>query len=852
MTNKEERRTMREFFRRIYYLLNRSRLQRELRNDIEVHREMLGDNRKSFGNATLLQEESSNAWGWGWLDRSFQDIRFGLRMLRKSPAMSLTAIAVLALGIGVNVTAFNIVDVMFFKPLPVRDPQTIARFTTQFPRGSSTEVAYPAALFYGEHSSALTAMLAQTSSNVTFSQENNQNIHAGLVSANYFRELGTSAAYGRLFNAQNDVAPDAPPVVVLGYRFWQRQYGGDTAVIGSTIRLNSHPATVIGVLPFDFIGLDPEHGELDEVWLPIEKVQYFVNESTLLTSFDSSKSGVHMFGRVKPGITFKAAEASLQPLAEELARQHPADMQKDERLAAQPGGYAASLGPGDSEMLPIFGIFATLVLLVLAAACGNLGNLVLSRVISREREILIRLSLGAGRGRILRQLMTESLLLALLGAIAGLFLSALISRPLVIWLGGPGVLPMSPDWRTTAFAFAIGVLACLMFGLPSARQALRSSHRTSRVRTIFMTSQFAASCVLLILSGLLLRALHRAFTFDPGFDYVHTLTINPHLDAHAYTPEKAGAYLNEIRTRLSQVPGVQAVSVVNNPPLGNRQTSGPVRGPVNFRAFYFETSPGYLATLSIPLLTGRDFQEDDQDVAIVSQSFAQKLWPGKDPLTQEYPYAGRKMRVIGVTRNARTLALSNPNAAEMYVPLHQKNLVNGVLVVRTSSSPQQLSGVLADLARSADPLLSPDVLPLAPAFREKLGDTQRMAVIVSFMGSLALVLAVVGLYGVVSYNVVQRTREIGIRVALGATPGGLIRNLLNGWVRPLGIAIALGSLLAAGMSLVLQSELYGLSNFDPLSYLGAFLLLGITGSLAALLPARRALRVDPMVALRCE
>jgi ABC-type antimicrobial peptide transport system permease subunit len=188
----------------------------------------------------------------------------------------------------------------------------------------------------------------------------------------------------------------------------------------------------------------------------------------------------------------------------------------------------------------------------------------------------------------------------------------------------------------------------------------------------------------------------------------------------------------------------------------------------------------------------------------------------------------------------------------MYVPLHQKNLVNGVLVVRTSPSPQQLSGVLADLARSADPLLSPDVLPLAPAFREKLGDTQRMAVIVSFMGSLALVLAVVGLYGVVSYNVVQRTREIGIRVALGATPGGLIRSLLNGWVRPLGIAVALGSLLAAVMSLVLRRELYGLSNFDPFSYLGAFLLLGITGSLAALLPARRALRVDPMVALRCE
>ncbi len=843
---------MDELFRRVYYLLNRRRLERELRNDIEVHREMLGDNRKIFGNATLMLEESHNVWGWGWLDRSLQDIRFGLRMLRKSPAMSLTAIAVLALGIGVNVTAFNIVDVMFFKPLPVRDPQTIARFTTHFPQGSSTEVGYPAAIFYGAHSSALTAVLAQTGSNMTFAQETSQNIHAGLVSGNYFRELGTAAAYGRLFDPQSDVAPDAPPVTVLGYRFWQRQFGGDTAVVGSTIRLNNHPATVIGVLPFDFVGLDPEHGEMDEVWLPIDKIQYFVNESTLLTSFDASKSGVHMWGRVKPGISFKAAEASLQPLAEELVRQHPGDLQPGERLVAEPGGYAAHMGPADSQMLPVFGIFAALVLLVLAAACGNLGNLVLSRVISREREIFIRLSLGAGRGRILRQLMTESFLLALLGGAAGLFLSWLVSRPLVIWLGGPGVLPMKPDWRTTCFAFAIGALACVMFGLPSARQALRSSHRTSRVRTIFMTSQFAASCVLLIVSGLLLRALHRAVTVDPGFDYAHTLTVSPHLDAHGYTPERAGAYLNDMRSRLSQVPGVQAVAVVNHPPLGNNMTVGPVHGAVNFTGYYFETTPGYFATLSIPLLAGRDFREDDQDVAIVSESFAQKLWPGKDPFTQEYPYAGKKMRIIGVARNARTLALSNTNAAEMYLPLHKNNLVNGVLVARTSSSPQQVVGVLAEIARSADPALSPDVLPLSTAFREKLGNTQRMAAIVSFMGSLALVLAVVGLYGVVSYNVVQRTREIGIRVALGATPAGLIRSLLNSWVRPLGIAVALGSLLAAGMSLVLRSELYGVSNFDPFSYFGAFLVLGITGGLAALLPARRALKVDPMVALRCE
>ncbi len=843
---------MGEFYRRIHYLLNRKRLRGELENDMAFHRAMLSrENRRDFGNPALLQEKSNAAWGWSWLEHFFQDLRFGARLLQKSPGLAITAIAVLALGIGVNVTAFNIVDVVFFKPLPVRDPQSIARFTTRFPQGQATEVAYPAAVFYAEHNTALSAMLAQASRDMTFTDAN-LNIQAGLVTGNYFQDLGSSAGYGPLFDPKTDEAPDAPPVAVLGYRFWQSQFGGDPAVIGKTIRLNQHPATVIGVTAGNFVGLDPEHGENDAVWLLIDKFPYFVPESKMLTSFRIDDSYVQMWGRLKPGVTFKAAEASLLPLAEELVAQHPRDFQKGEWLVAAPGGYAASLDPADFGMLPMFGIFSALVLLVLAVACGNLGNLVLSRVITREREIFIRLSLGAGRGRVFRQLMTESLLLALLGSAAGLFVSWLVSRPLVVWLGGAGSLPMAPDWRTTSFALGVAILACVLFGLPSARQALRSSQRSSRARTIFMTSQFAASCVLLIVSGLLLRALHRAITFDPGFDYSHTLTIDPHLEAHAYTPEKASVYLNDMRTRLAQVSGVQAVALVNNPPLGNSITVGTVHGAVNFTAYVCQITPGYFSALSIPLLSGRDFRPDEQDVAIVSQSFARKMWPGKDPLRQEYEFRGKKFPVIAVVGNARTLALRDSNAAEAYVPLRNTSLVYSSLLVRTSVPPEQQSAQLSGLARAPDPSLSPDVKILSIAFRQSLGDTQKMAGVVSFMGALALMLAVVGLYGVVSYNVVQRTREIGIRMALGATPSTLVRGLLAGLVRPLGWAIALGAALAAGLSMVLRSELYGVSNFDPFSYVGAFLLLGVTGAVAALLPARRALKVDPMIALRAE
>jgi predicted permease len=843
-----------DLVRRIYYLLNRRKLERDLAHDMAVHREMLSaESRRDFGNPTLLREQSHEAWGWSWLDHFFQDLRFGLRQLRKSPGLAFTAIAVLALGIGVNVTAFNIVDRMFFEPLPVRNPQSIVRLTTVFAEGSSsTEVAYPAAVFYGEHTTALSAVLAQTSSNMTFSQETSRNIHAGLVSGNYFTELGTSAAYGRLFDPKIDDAPNAAPVVVLGWRFWQSQFGGNPSVIGKTVRLNQHPATVIGITPYDFVGLDPEHGEMDAVWLPIRQVPYFVPESKLVTSFDAAESGVHVWGRVKPGISFKAAEASLRPLAEELIKQHPLEFQKSERLVAAPGGYAVTLDPADASMLPLFGLFGAIVLLVLAVACGNLGNLVLSRVVSREREIFIRLSLGAGRGRIIRQLLTESLLLALLGAAAGLLLSWLVSRPLIAWLGGPSVLPLAPDWRTTLFAFAIGGLACMLFGLPSARQALRSAQRASRIRTLFMVSQFAASCVLLIVAGLLLRALHRAITVNPGFDYVHTLTIKPHLEAHAYTPERAGAYFDGMRARLSQVPGVEVTALVNHPPLGNNMTMGPVHGAVTFTAYIYQITPGYFTSLSIPLLGGRDFRENDQDVAIVSESFAQKRWPGEDPLRHEYEYAGKKLPVVGVVRNARTLGLRDANSAEAYIPMRSSSLTYSVLLVKTSSPPEAMAAILADLARATDPALSPDVLPLSTAFREKLGDTEKMAGVVSFMGGLALVLAVVGLYGVVSYNVVQRTREIGIRVALGATPSKLVRGLLAGWIEPLGLAVVAGTVLAAVLSLALRSELYGVSNLDPLSYAGAFALLGLTAGLAALIPARRALKVDPMVALRCE
>jgi predicted permease len=462
------------------------------------------------------------------------------------------------------------------------------------------------------------------------------------------------------------------------------------------------------------------------------------------------------------------------------------------------------------------------------------------------------MALGATGGRIIRQLMTESLLLALLGTATGLFLSWVISRPLVAWLGGPGRLDLAPDWRTIIFAFAVGVLASVLFGLSPARQATRPAHKASGVRTIFMAAQIAASCVLLVVSALLVRGLQRAYNYDPGFDYTRIITVDPQLYAHGYEPARAAQFMEELQSRLRQLPGFDAAALVRNPPLGNRVTMRRAHDEIKVNIHQNEISPHYFQTMSIPLLRGRDFVANDQDVVIVSESCARALWPGKDPLQQTWKLGEKKFSVIGLAGNARTTALRNGDDAQIYLPMTSPNVNAAVLLMKTSRSPETVVANLAALVRTIDPVLSPNVQPLKTMLAEKLSDSKKITSVVSGMGILALLLAVVGLYGVVAYNVSQKRREIGIRIALGANSAHVVQSMVANFFLPLSIAMAAGLTLAALLSGILRQFLYGLSNFDPLSYLGAVLLLATVGGLASLLPARRALKVNPMEALRCE
>ena len=429
---------MGEFLRRIRYLINRRRLEAELENDIEFHREMAAlQGRNNFGNTLRVREQAREAWGWTWLDRLMQDLRFAARTLLRSPGFTLTAVLVLAIGVGVNVAAFSLFDMVALEPLPVRDPGSLVRLERRSPQDYTSQMPYLSAVFYGEHARSLSAMIAVLGVPPMQVDNDVEPTKASFATPNYFSELGTTAAYGRLFDPLRAAAPDAPPVVVLSYALWQHRFAGDPAIVGRTIHINRKPATVIGITPYAFASLGGQH---PDIWLPMAKLPFFVEGSNLLT--DPAAGSVRMWGRLAPGVTPKMAAQELKTLTDELRRQHPKDIWDNEFIDIHPGGHLQVMQP---EMYNVAAMVALLTLLILAVACANLGGLLLARAVTREHEIGIRLAIGAGRARIFRQLCTESLVLAMLGSVAGLGLSSTVMRIALSRLNAPGWLTAAPD-----------------------------------------------------------------------------------------------------------------------------------------------------------------------------------------------------------------------------------------------------------------------------------------------------------------------------------------------------------------------------------------------------------------------
>jgi predicted permease len=829
---------MGELWRRFLYLFNRRRLDAELEADMDFHREMAARaGRNNFGNTLRLREQSSEAWGWTWLDRLIQDVRYGVRILARAPGFTLLAVLILGIGIGVNVSAFSFFNIVALKSLPVRDPASIVRLERRSPSASTSEMAYPSFAFYRDRTHALSAAIAILGVPPMQIEDDLQLTGASFVTPNYFTELGTHAAYGRLFEPSLDTSPSAPPAVLLSYELWQHRFSGDPSVIGRVIHINKRPATIIGITPYALASFGGQHPEL---WMPMAQQPYFIEGSKALTDWNDAT--VRMWGRLAPGVSPKTAEQELRTLTDQLRKQHPEAVWDNEFIQSSPGGHLQVMQP---DMYRVAAMVAVLTLLILAVACANLGGLMLARAVARQHEIGIRIAIGAGRRRILRQLLTESLLLASLGSAAGLALGYLVIRLLLTAPNTPRWLSATPDWRVLAFTAVATVLAAAFFGLAPALQVARQRQHKTIVRQVLVAAQVAASCILLIVAALLLRATQHALYTDPGFGYQQLISVDAQLGKHGYTPEGARAYLDQEQNRLRAVPGISAVSLVKLPPLGHTVSNSHTE--INGRVVVLYPNwvdPGFFATMGIPIKTGRTFFSGEKHAVIVGESFARQQWPGLNPLGQQIGDGTAKDTVIGVAGDAHINALNDDDAAEQYWPAQPADLPGMVVIVRAAGEPGSLTPAIKSISEGIDPKAMPEIRQIKLLYHENVSGLEMIASAVSAIGLAAVCLAGIGLIGLVAFTVSQRTKEIAIRIALGARPRAVLASVLHQYAWPVAIGLLVGGSLAAFASRLLRVGLYGVSNLDPASYAGAIGALLAIVFAAAMLPARRALRLD--------
>lgn len=834
---------MGQFFRRLRYLLFRSRYDRALEADIAFHREMAAlHGQSNFGNSLRLREESRDAWGWTWLDRLAQDLRYASRILARSPGFTLSAVLILAIGIGINIAAFSLFNIIALKPLPVPNPASIVRLQRRSPTASTSEISYPSFCFYRDHARSLASATAVLGVPPMQLDNDDTPTSASFVTPNYFSDLGLRPAFGRLLDPSLDSSPSALPPAVLSYSFWQRRFAADPNAVGRTIHLDGKPVLIAGVLPYAAPTLGAQTPSL---WLPMAAQPYLVEGSKTLTNFDDS--AVRMWARLAPGVSPSAAAAELLSLTTQLRRLHPSAVWPGEFLDVAPGGRLQVMTP---EMYQVAAMAGTLTLLILAAACANLGGLLLARSLSREREFSIRAALGAGRSRIFRQLATESLLLAALGAAAGLALAFAILRLSLSLLDAPKWISPSPDARVLLVALALSLFSALLFGFAPALQSARR-HRKALARQILIAAQVAASSVLLIVSSLLVRAAQHTLFTSPGFGYESTVSIDPQLAHHGYSDAAARAYLDQFQARLRALPNVRSLSLVRLPPMGHvtsyetRQDNGH-----SLKLYPNWVSPDYFQTLQIPLLAGRSFRPGDKDVVIVSSSLARLEWAGANPLGKSLP--GAHELVIGVAGDAHTNALSDDDATEAYFPAQPSDLPAASILVRVSGPATSLLPAARSIGASLDPKIFLEQRPLKSLYLNQVSAIEKAAAAVSLAGLAALALAATGILGLVAFSVSQRTREIAIRLALGSRPAPLCAALLAQFLWPVSLGLLAGASLAAAGSRLLRVALFGVSNLDPLGYASALAFLLAIVLLAALAPIRRALHLDIPRALHTD
>ena len=810
------------------------------------------------------------------MDTILQDIRYALRTLQKSPGFTAAVVLTLSLGIGANTAIFSLVNALLLRDLPYveRGNELVLIGRTVDNDGFDT-FSYPD--FVDIRSKAtknLQGVVAFTSVPVHVTGSGaTERARGALVSANYFTVLGTTPARGRFFGPDEEQPGNPVPVVVLSTGLWQRAFGGSPDVVGSTVRLDNHPFQVIGIAPAGFQGIN--RGEQLDLFLPVTVQPIAMPE---FGSFITERESVwlRMFGRTRTGVSVAQAKAELGALAPQLFAETP-----DRRGWGITAAPTVGFDPFTyANLVRFLRLLQGAVILVLAIACANVANLLLVRAAARRKELAIRASLGAGRGRILRQLLTESAVLATLGGIGGLLLAfwgSDILRALPA-LRLAGDIDLSPDVRVLGFtlgiALAVGVIVGLLPAIHAARPDLAGELRQSaesgrprgsRLRGALVVTQVAVSLVLLVAAGLFVRTLRNAYAVNPGFA-TNVLVSQLDLGLQGYDEARGRRFYEQLLRELDGLPGVRSASLALNRPFGGGfDTRIDVQGALideehrGYRTDRNTVSPGYFATMDIDIVRGRGFTAQDvatsTPVTVINEAVAEQLWPGQDAVGKRLvrTWGGPPLEVIGIARDAKYRSLFEPRRLTFYQPVTQDYNAAMVVHLRPQGDPLALAGPLERTVHQLDPDLPVyRTQPLSERLASSLGQQRTSATLVGGFGALALLLAAIGLYGAVAYSAAQRTREFGIRIALGAQRPDVLRQVLREGVVLALAGLAIGLLGAIAVTRVLKSQLFGVTPTDPLSFAIVSLVLLVVAVSASLLPAKRATRVDPIVALRSE
>ena len=898
---------LRRFWLRLQALFRRDRIAQQLDDEIQFHLDQqIAENlasgmspaearraaRRAFGNRTLLKEETRDAWGWTWLEQFASDLRYAARTLRKSPGFAAIAVVTVALGIGANTAIFSFVNAMVIRPLPVERPNELVLLVPTDSHVGSLGFSYPLFEAVRDENRTLAGVFVMAGGPMHVSVDGQAELAPGggqYVSGSYFSTLGVEAISGRTFTAAEDKVPGQNPLAVISYGYWRRRFALSPSAVGKTIYLNGIPFTIIGVTGPRFFGIVVGHPP--DVTVPM--TMYPVLNPGGMELNNPGSWWLTPMARLKPGVSTAQATADLSAILEHyLEAQGPAMGLKAKSLSMrlEPGAWGLSIR---SKGLRFATLLMTLVGLVLLIACTNVANLLLARGAARQKEIAVRVSIGAGRSRLIRQLVTESLLLALMGGVVGfLFSSWGVQGLLKLAPQEIASVDLSPDIRVFVFTGVTALLAGLLFGLVPAwrvtrislvqglqggvRQGANDSHR-NRLGNGLVVSQVMLSMVLLFLAGLFTHSLQELLSVDLGFRPEHVLVFSLDPSLVGYQGSRLVGLYKNLLVHAEAVPGVTSATLSRGGLVsheswgGGVYVPGYVPQPGEFMGSRFNpVGPNFFQTAGIPILLARDFRDQDNEnapkVAIVNETFARHFFGEQNGVQRAlgqmlglgvHQNLGQ-FQIVGVAKDSKQRTLSEPPVSVVYFPFWQADLPPSLigqmtLEARTAAEPSgTTNSIRHELLAVEKNLPIYGVKTLTEQVQESLEGERFFARLVSSFGLLALLLASVGLYGLIAYSTVRRTSEIGIRMALGAHHREVFALVIGGALRLTALGVVIGLALAIAAGRAVSSMLYGVSAADPLTILGASLLMFGAATLAGFLPARRAMRVDPMVALRYE